>query len=59
MPVQEQLQPAQLQKIWLLSDTILYPEAVDFVQRLARQDDPLPMSQVNGLQNISASPASF
>jgi len=56
MPAQEQLQATQLQKIWLLSDTVLYTEAVDFVQRLVRQgDDPLPMSQVNGLLNITAS----
>lgn len=58
MPETAQVQPApeQLQKIWLLSDTVLYPEAVDFTQRLVQQgDDPLPMSQVNGLLNITAS----
>jgi len=55
MPAQKQLQPAQLQKIWLLSDTLLYPEAVDFMQRMVKQGDPLPMSQVNGLLNITAS----
>src|SRR5579871_3272541 len=56
MPAQKQLQPAQLQKIWLLSDTVLYREAVDFVQNLVRRgDDPLPMSQVNGLLNITES----
>lgn len=56
MPAHKHLQPAQLQKIWLLSDTVLYREAVDFVQRLVRQgDDPLPLSQVNGLLNISDS----
>ncbi len=53
MPAQKQLQPAQLQKIWLLSDTVLYREAVDFVQNLVSRVDPLPMSQVNGLLNIT------
>jgi len=57
MPDTAQVQPTpdQLQKIWLLSDTVLYPEAVEFTQRLVKQGDPLPMSQVNGLLNITAS----
>lgn len=57
MPDTAQVQPtpAQLQKIWLLSDTVLYPEAVDFMQRLIKQNEPLPMSQVVGLLNITAS----
>ena len=57
MPDTAQVQPTadQLQKISLLSDTVLYPEAVDFTQRLAKQGDPLPMAQVNGLLNITAS----
>lgn len=45
----------QLQTIWLLSDTVLYPEATAFMRRLVRdlQCDPLPSSQVNGLLNIA------
>lgn len=48
---------AQLQNIWLLSDTVLYPEAVAFMRRLVREQDcnPLPPSQVNGLLSIAES----
>jgi hypothetical protein len=46
---------AQLKKIWLLSDTVLYPEAVDFMQRHVQQSEPLPNSQVMGLFNAAAS----
>jgi hypothetical protein len=52
--------PAQLQKIWQLSDSVLYPEAVAFVHRLVNEEEcsPLPASQVTGLLNI-ANAASF
>ena len=47
----------QLQKIGLLSDTVLYPEAVAFIRRLVDEQDcsPLPTSQVKGLQSIAES----
>lgn len=47
----------QLQKIWLLSDTVLYPEAVAFMRRLVEKEgcNPLSMSQVNGLFSIAES----
>lgn len=46
---------AQLQKIWLLSDTVLYPEAVSFIHKLVEEQEgnPLPASQVSGLLNIA------
>jgi hypothetical protein len=46
---------AQLQNIWLLSDTVLYPEAVSFMHRLIRDQEcrPLPASQVAGLLSIA------
>lgn len=49
--------PAQLQKIWLLSDTVLYPEAVSFMRKLVQDQecDPLPASQVAGLLNVAES----
>lgn len=45
------------QKISLLSDTVLYPEAVALIRRLVRDEDyaPLPASQVAGLLNVTAS----
>ncbi len=51
------LSEAQLQKIDLLSDTILYSEAVAFMRRLVNEEDcsPLPTSQVKGLQSIAES----
>jgi len=51
------LSSAQLQKIWLLSDTVLYPEAVSFLDKLVRKQgcDPLPASQVAGLLSIADS----
>jgi hypothetical protein len=51
------LSAAQLQKIWLLSDTVLYPEAVSFLHKLVREQecDPLPPSQVAGLLSIADS----
>lgn len=47
----------QLQRLWLISDSVLYPEAVNFIQRLVYDDEinPLPLSQINGLFNISNS----
>lgn len=47
--------PTQLKKLWLLSDTVLYPEAVAFMQKHARESEPLPTSQVMGLFNATAS----
>ncbi len=49
--------PAQLQKIWLLSDLVLYPEAVSFMRKLVQDQecDPLPTSQVAGLLNVAES----
>ncbi|HZO72940.1 MAG TPA: hypothetical protein VFB60_12115 [Ktedonobacteraceae bacterium] len=48
---------AQLQKIALLSDTVLYNEAVAFIRKLVKEQDcnPLPASQVNGLLSIAES----
>lgn len=45
------------QKISLLSDTVLYPEAVAFMRRLVDKEgcNPLPTSQVNGLFSIAES----
>ena len=51
---------AQQQKVYYLSDTVLYKEAVGLVRSLKDRDgrpQPLPASQVKGLWNIaSASP---
>jgi len=49
------LSNAQLQKIYLLSDTVLYPEAVSFMRKLVQEQecDPLPASQVAGLLSIA------
>ena len=49
------LSNAQLQKIYLLSDTVLYPEAVSFMRKLVQEQgcDPLPNSQVTGLLSIA------
>ncbi|MGI9061245.1 MAG: hypothetical protein ACR2H5_22010 [Ktedonobacteraceae bacterium] len=49
------LTPAQLKKIWLLSDTVLYPEAVAFMQKHVQGSQALPNSQVTGLFNAAAS----
>src|SRR5438067_7387252 len=45
----------QLEKVWLFSDTVLYPEAVTFIRRLVHEQrcNPLPASQVTGLLNIA------
>ncbi|TMC18901.1 MAG: hypothetical protein E6J34_16140 [Chloroflexi bacterium] len=47
--------PEQLQKIYDLSDGVLYPEAVAFIRRLVDEQDrsPLPASQVTGLLNVT------
>ena len=49
------LSQKHLQKIELLSDTVLYPEAVAFVRRMIGKErsNPLPATQVNGLLNIA------
>ena len=49
------LSNAQLQKIYLLSDTVLYPEGVSFMRKLVQEQDcdPLPASQVAGLLSIA------
>jgi hypothetical protein len=49
----------QLQKIWSLSDSVLYPEAVAFIRRLVNEQEcsPLPTSQVMGLLNIANTPS--
>ena len=48
----------QLQKLWLLSDTVLYPEAIAFIRRLVQDEEcaPLPASQVMGLLNVTNIP---
>ncbi len=49
------LSAEQLQSIQLLSDTVLYADAVCFMRKLVREQhcDPLPASQVAGLLNIA------
>ncbi|MHB8597668.1 MAG: hypothetical protein ACYDER_12760 [Ktedonobacteraceae bacterium] len=51
------LTEAQQEKIGLLSDIVLYPEAVAFIRRLVDEENclPLPTSQVKGLQSIAES----
>lgn len=51
----QMLTASQIEKISLLSDTILYPEAVAFIRRMVRDENcsPLPTSQVMGLLNVS------
>jgi hypothetical protein len=45
----------QLQQLYYLSDEVLYPEAVKFIQQFVDRDDGaiLPSSQVMGLLNIA------
>lgn len=45
----------QLRQLWFLSDDVLYPEAVAFMQRLVNEQGhaTLPASQVMGLLNIA------
>jgi hypothetical protein len=49
------LSSALLQRLWDMSDNILYPEAVTFIRRLINEKgcSPLPTSQVMGLLNIA------
>ncbi len=49
------LAPEQVQKIGLISDTVLYTEAVAFIHRLVQEDElePLPNSQIMGLLNVA------
>jgi hypothetical protein len=49
------LSEEQINRIALLSDEVLYPEAVDFMRQLLDEEDcePLPNSQINGLHAIS------
>jgi hypothetical protein len=44
-----------LQRLWDMSDTMLYPEAVTFIRYLINEKgcSPLPTSQVMGLLNIA------
>lgn len=46
---------AQLERLWNLSDNVLYPEAVAFVRWLVNEKGclMLPASQVTGLLNIA------
>lgn len=48
----------QIQKVGLLSDTVLYPEAVSFMRRfvLEQECNPLPNTQASGLLSIAESP---
>lgn len=48
----------QLKKIWLVSDTVLYPEAVIFIHDLNEEEPkalPLPNSQIERLFNLTRS----
>lgn len=47
----------QLLKIALLSDTVLYREAIAFIQKFVRGEggEPLPSSQINGLLGVAES----
>jgi hypothetical protein len=49
------LSEEQLNRIALLSDEVLYPEAVSLIRQLLDEEDcePLPNSQINGLHAIS------
>lgn len=46
---------AQVRKIDVISDTVLYPQAAALVKQLIEDEecDPLPSSQVNGLLNVA------
>ncbi|SRR5216683_4701083 len=45
----------EFERLWNLSDNVLYPEAVTFLQRLVNEKGcaTLPTSQVTGLLNIA------
>ncbi len=47
----------QLQRLWDISDNVLYPEAVAFIHDLVEVKgcSPLPASQVAGLMNVARS----
>ncbi|GER82289.1 hypothetical protein KTAU_09270 [Thermogemmatispora aurantia] len=49
------LSEEQINRIALLSDEVLYPEAVSLIRQLLDEEDcePLPNSQINGLHAIS------
>ena len=47
------LSEEQMQKIWLLSDTVLYQEAVAFVREFVSEYKPLLSAQANGLLSIT------
>src|SRR5947209_1432635 len=49
------LSSEQIAKIGFLSDTVLYSEAVAFIQQLVQKErcNPLPTSQVAGLLNVA------
>jgi|SRR3954454_14932480 hypothetical protein len=49
------LSVALLQRLWDMSDNMLYPEAVTFIRRLVNEKgcSPLPKSQIMGLLNIT------
>ena len=40
------LSPEQMQNIWDLSDTIIYQEAVDFIQRMVKKEGMIHCHQV-------------
>src|SRR5690242_17437777 len=48
----------QLRRLWNLSDEVLYPEAVAFLDRLVNEQgcSTLPASQVMGLLNVARTP---
>lgn len=49
------LTPAQVRKLNVLSDTVLYPDAVGLINKLVLEEeaDPLPSTQIVGLLSIS------
>ena len=51
----EQLTLTDRRNVYVLSDTVLYPEAVAFVRKLVVDEEcaPLPPSQIAGLLNIA------
>jgi hypothetical protein len=53
------LSDAQHKKISLLSDTVLYEEAINFLNRFLEgvYNEPLPTSQITGLLNIALGPS--
>jgi hypothetical protein len=46
---------AQMDILWNISDTVLYPEAVAFIRHLVNDEEcmPLPASQIIGLLNVA------